>query len=419
VRWSSRHAAVIAGGALVLAACAGSTSESARSSDISTTTTTGAASVPEDYPDSITRYLNRLASSPRPVENSAMPPRHLDVDVFPTALVDRTLIVSGGPPPDGIPPIDEPRFEVADTVDWLQPDEPVLVLLLEGEARAYPIQVMIWHEIVNDVVADRPVTVTYCPLCNSGVAFDRRVGGDVLDFGTSGGLYQANLVMYDRQSESLWTQFDGRSVIGARVGEQLTLLPVSTVSWKDYLRDHPDGSVLARDVNNPKPYGRNPYNTYDQRDTPVPGFYTGEPDGTLAPFERVVGIEYGDDAVAVPTRSLAEVGVTSTELGDRVVTLWHLPGTNSALNEAEIASGDDIGSTGVFFVEGDDRAEEFTRVGDAFVDESTGSTWNILGEAIAGPRLGDRLEPIVHVDTFWFAWATFQVDAALFDPTDG
>jgi hypothetical protein len=397
---------VFVGGALVLSACSTSASEAVEPSG-----------APVDYPDAITRHLDRLASMPRPVEPSAMPPRHLDADTFPTTLVDRSLIVSGGPPPDGIPPIDEPRFEVADAVDWLEPSEPVLVLATGEDIRAYPVQVMIWHEIVNDVVGDRPVTVTYCPLCNSGVAFDRRLGDDVLDFGTSGALYQANLVMYDRQTESLWTQFDGRAVVGTRVGDRLTMLPVATVSWRDFVRDHPDAAVLARDEVNPRPYGRNPYDAYDQRDAPVAGFYTGEPDATLAPFERVVGVELDGDALAVPTRSLAQAGTMSAELADRTISLWHLAGTSSPLNDSDLASGDDIGSTGVFLLDGDDRFATFELVGDAFVDDLTGSTWNIIGEAVSGPRLGDRLEPATHVDTFWFAWATFHVDGTvLLDP---
>jgi hypothetical protein len=415
VGWLSRGTAAVVGAGLVLTACSTGNATTANGGiETGPTATSTPERSADDYPDAITRHLDRLASAPRPVDHSAMPPRHLDADAFPLALVDRSLIVSGGPPPDGIPPIDEPGYEVASAVDWLQPDEPVLVLLLEGQARAYPIQIMIWHEIVNDVVADRPVTVTYCPLCNSGVAFDRNVGDDVLDFGTSGGLYQANLVMYDRQTESLWTQFDGRAVIGTRVGDQLATLPVSTVSWKDFLRDHPDGTVLARDERNPRPYGRNPYNAYDQRDKPVAGFHTGEHDGTLASFERVVGVEIDGDAVAVPTRSLADVGVASTDVGDHTLMFWHLPGTASALNDRDIASGDDIGSTGVFLSA--DGEAVFTRVGDSFVDDVTGSTWNILGEAVAGPRRGDRLDQVTHVDTFWFAWATFQVDAELFDP---
>jgi hypothetical protein len=348
-----------------------------------------------------------------------MPPRHLDTETFPVSLVDRSLIVLGGPPPDGIPPIDDPRFEVASEVDWIEPEEPVLVLLLDGEERAYPIQVMIWHEVVNDVVAGHPVTATYCPLCNSGVVFNRQVGDNVLDFGTSGGLYQANLVLYDRQTETLWTQFDGRAVVGTLVGEQLATVPTSMVSWNDYLLDHPDGSVLSRDTRNPKPYGRNPYNAYDQRTAPVAGFFTGEPDKTLPPLERIVGISTTDEALAVPTDSLAKVGVASTTLGGHPITLWHLPGTASALNDADLASGEDVGSTGVFYAQVAGQPADFKRVERGFVDDLTESTWNILGEAIAGPERGARLEPLDHVDTFWFSWATFRVEAALYDPTAG
>ena len=413
-------------GCLVVGACA-EANQSAGSTPSSTApaitvpattapaTTVPATTVPEDYPDAITRALDRLANSPRPVESSAMPPRHLDAEAFPVALVDRSLIVSGGPPPDGIPPIDAPRYEVAHEVDWLAPNEPVLALLHDGQARAYPVQVMIWHEIVNDALGDLPVTVTYCPLCDSGVAFDRRLSDDVLDFGTSGGLYQANLVMYDRQTESLWTQFDGRAVIGTRVGERLTTVPIETMSWGAFRRDHPEGTVLSRDDVAPKPYGRNPYHAYDQRDTPVPGFYTGEPDDTLAPYERVVGVDFGAEVIAVPTRVLADAGVAATRVTDRLITFWHLPGTASAVNADDIADGEDIGSTAVFVAEVDGRPAVFTRAGEEFVDDVTGTSWNILGEAVAGPRSGDRLVPVGHVDTFWFAWATYHADGAVLD----
>jgi hypothetical protein len=413
VSWAPRHAAVLVVGGLLAAACGGLSSES------DAITAPSSSRVIEEYPDAITRHLDRLASAPRPVTNSAMPPRHLDTETFPVSLVDRSLIVSGGPPPDGIPPIDDPRFEVASEVDWIEPEEPVLVLLLDGEERAYPIQVMIWHEVVNDVVAGHPVTATYCPLCNSGVVFNRQVGDNVLDFGTSGGLYQANLVLYDRQTETLWTQFDGRAVVGTLVGEQLATVPTSMVSWNDYLLDHPDGSVLSRDTRNPKPYGRNPYNAYDQRTAPVAGFFTGEPDKTLPPLERIVGISTTYEALAVPTDSLAKVGVASTTLGGRPITLWHLPGTASALNDADLASGEDVGSTGVFYAQVAGQPADFKRVERWFVDDVTESTWNILGEAIAGPERGARLESLDHVDTFWFSWATFRVDAVLYDPTAG
>jgi hypothetical protein len=374
--------------------------------------------VDEEYPDLITRELRRLASEPRPVPNSALPPRHLDAERFPTSLVDRDSIVSGGPPPDGIPAIDDPQFAPARTINWLADNEPVLALQLGEQVRAYPVQVMIWHEIVNDQVGEVPVTVTYCPLCNSGIAFDPRVDGRVLDFGTSGALHQSALVMYDRQTESLWTHFDGRAVVGTLVGEQLRPLPLSTVSWKDFAAVHPDAPVLTRDTGYERLYGRNPYIGYDQADRPLTGFVTGDVDDRLPPMARVVGVHVqgapgGAASLAVATTDLAEQGVITIQVDGRQVTLWHAPGTTSSLHRQNIADGEDVGATGVFYTDHESSTLDFTRSGDEFVDERTGSIWNVLGEAIAGPLAGEHLEPVPHVDTFWFAWAAYRPDTAL------
>jgi len=135
----------------------------------------------------------------------------------------------------------------------------VLSLTLGTETRAYPVQVLIWHEIVNDTVAGTPVAVTYCPLCNSALAFDRRVAGRVVSFGTSGRLYQSDLVMYDRQTESLWPQLELRAVAGMLTGTTLRPYPVSTVAWADWRRANPDGWVLSRETGHARDYGRNPY----------------------------------------------------------------------------------------------------------------------------------------------------------------
>ncbi len=152
----------------------------------------------------------------------------LDIDdpSLPAPLVAPADLISGGPPPDGIPPVDRPVFAPAGTVDWLADDEPVVTLDLDGEHRAYPVQIMIWHEIVNDEVAGTPVSVTYCPLCNSALAFDRRLGDRLLTLGTSGMLYRSDLVMYDRQTESLWSQLEGRTIAGHLTGEVLNRIPV-------------------------------------------------------------------------------------------------------------------------------------------------------------------------------------------------
>ncbi|MBW3606243.1 MAG: DUF3179 domain-containing protein [Actinobacteria bacterium] len=423
----TRTLSTLVAGALLVAACTGSSSTVAISEpEPSPAAASAAQAAPseeeeeiQEYPDAIVRRMRRLANEPRPVENSALPPRQLDTEQFPTSLIPRDRIVSGGPPPDGIPSIDDPVFEPVDEVDWLADEEPVLALRVGDEVRAYPVQVMMWHEIVNDTVDDTvdgvPVAVTYCPLCNSAVAFDRRVDGRLLEFGTSGALYQSAMVMYDRQTESLWTHFDGRAVVGDLVGAQLELLPVSTVSWSDFRTAHPDAQVLSRDTGVDRPYGTNPYGAYDQRDEPLIGFFIGDPDTRTAAMRRIVGVNAGDTSLAIATDALAEQGVIETELDDQPVTVWHVPGTASALNDRQVAEGDDVGATGVFVAEHDSRELSFTRRGERFVDEQTGSAWNILGEAVDGPLEGARLDALPHVDTFWFAWATYRPDTTLLD----
>ncbi len=165
----------------------------------------------------------------------------IDDPELPTPLVDPARVISGGPPPDGIPPIDEPRFVRAEDVDWLTPDEPVLAPAIGETARAYPVQILIWHEIVNDTIDGQPVAITYCPLCNSALGFDRRLGDRVLTFGTSGSLYLSDLVMYDRQTESLFSQLEGRAIAGVLTGSELDRVPVQTVTWAQWQQANPEG----------------------------------------------------------------------------------------------------------------------------------------------------------------------------------
>ncbi len=402
---------MLVAGALVVAACSSAADTADRevsSPPIPETT------VVRDYPDAIQRRLWRVASEPRPVENSAMPPRHLDEEQFPEVLVQRDRIVSGGLLPDQIPAIDEPQFAPADEIDWLGQDEAVLVLQAEDTVRAYPVQVLMWHEIVNDVADGVPVAVTYCPLCNSGIAFDRRVEGRVLDFGTSGTLYQSALVMYDRQAESLWTHFDGKAVVGTLVGAELEPMLLSTVGWQDFLEAHPDAPVLTRDTGYQRSYGRNPYVSYDTIDKPLTGYYSGDVDDRLAPMTRVVGIHSGSESIAVPLSELQQRGVVEVSIDGRQVTVWHRPGLASSLDAVQVADGDEVGAVGAFVAETDAGPATFDRDDDdTFVDDRTGSTWNILGEAVEGPAVGERLEPVTHVDTFWFAWSTYRAGTRL------
>jgi hypothetical protein len=327
-------------------------------------------------------------------------------DRLPTPLVDPTEIISGGPPPAGIPPIDEPKFLPTAAVDFLADNEPVLALEIGGDARAYPIQVMIWHEIVNDTVGDTPVSVTYCPLCNTAVAVDRRVDDRILSFGTSGSLYQSALVMYDRQTESLWSHFTGQAIVGTLTGTELDSYPVATVGWSSWRDAHPDGLVLSRDTGHDRDYGRNPYPGYDDINNP-PFLFDGEVDDRLAAKTRVVGVGLDSTPTAIRLDPLLDAGVVAFDLDGSPAVAWALPGTASALDANEVTAGRDVGATGVFVATHEGRTLTFTRTGGGFVDAQTGSRWNIFGIAVEGPLRGSSLEAIEHVDTFWFAWGAF------------
>jgi uncharacterized protein DUF3179 len=326
---------------------------------------------------------------------------------LPRPLVNPANIIGGGPPPDGIPAIDHPRFLRTAQVNFLKPDEPVLALQIGADARAYPVQILIWHEIVNDTVGRVPVAVTYCPLCNSAIAYDRRVAGRVLSFGTSGRLYDSNLVMYDRQTQSLWVQFTGQAVAGVLTGHQLHPYPMQTVSWGAWRAGHPRGWVLSRDTGYARPYGANPYPGYDNIHS-RPFLFSGQVNGRYTAMTRLVGIRYGGAAVAVLLTTLRRRRVIDLTLAGHPVTVWWQPGTASALSSPTVAGGADVGATGAFSPVVDGRRLHFLPAAGGFRDRETGSHWSLLGQAGAGPLTGQTLTPVTHVDTFWFVWAAFR-----------
>lgn len=356
--------------------------------------------------------LEQAPSGPRQEVPSALD--SLTGSGLPEPRVDPAELISGGPPPDGIPAIDRPRFERASGVDWLADREPVMTLTIGDETRAYPVQVMTWHEIVNDTVAGVPVVVTYCPLCNSALVYEREVDDQVLDFAVSGKLFNSSLVMYDRQTESLWSHFVGDAIAGVMTGTQLEELPVAMVSWADWREANPQGWVLSKDTGFDRPYGRNPYVNYDRANTD-PFLFEGTPDGQMPAKTRVVGIEDGGRSVAILTDTLRTQDVIHLELGSRPIVAWAKSGTASALDSQEIAQGKEVGQTGVFESVLDGQELTFEASDNGFKDKQTQSTWNVLGQAVDGPLSGKRLTAVPHVDTFWFAWAAFQPQTQIFD----
>jgi hypothetical protein len=323
--------------------------------------------------------------------------------------VDLRELLGGGPPKDGIPAIDRPHFEsIADARAWLTDRAPVISITVGDQARAYPIAILVWHEIVNDTLAGRPITVTFCPLCNTALVFDRTVGPTVYDFGTTGNLRLSDLVMYDRQTESWWQQATGEAIVGTLTGTRLTFMPAQMISLGAFAAAYPTGDVLSRDTGTSRPYGQNPYASYDQADT-QPFLFSGTTDGRLPPKERVVSVGQGGNSLAFPYTALAKIGVVETSVGGEPVVVFWVAGTASPLDTQDIL-GHDVGATGRKTPVAAGRPLTFHRDGGAnapIVDSETGSTWSVTGLATAGPLKGTQLDPVVHGDHFWFAWAAF------------
>ncbi len=333
---------------------------------------------------------------------------------FSIATVDLSEIVGGGPGKDGIPAVDEPRFEsIGEARAWQEDQAPVIAVEANGEVRAYPLSILIWHEIVNDTLGGVPVVVTFCPLCNTALVFEREVDGVVYDFGTTGNLRFSDLVMYDRQTESWWQQATGQAIVGVLTGTRLPFVASQIVALGDFAAAHADALVLSRDTGHLRSYGSNPYVGYDAVDQ-NPFLFRGVVDGRLPPMERVVTVTVDDAAVAYPYSELAKVHVVNDEISDTpIVVLWQ-PGTSSALDAGDIDAGRDVGATGVFspIVAGQSLTFEAGADG-TIVDRETGSSWTIFGTANGGPLVGERLRPIAHGDHFWFAWAAFEPETGI------
>ncbi len=332
---------------------------------------------------------------------------------FSKRSVPLTEFQSGGPPRDGIPPVDEPTpISQAGAEKWLTEREPVLAVEVAGQVRAYPLQILVWHEVVNDQLGGRPIAVTYCPLCNSSLVFDRRVRGRTLSFGTTGNLRRSDLVMWDRQTESWWQQLTGEAVVGKLTGTRLQVLASQTLSWADFKRIHPGGDVLSRDTGIERDYGANPYEGYDRPESD-PFLFEGEPDQRLAPKERVLAVFARRETVVVPFSRLAREPVVRTQADGHPIVVLYKRGVVSPLDDASIQRSRDVGTAAAFDPRVDGRTLTFEQRSGWFIDRQTGSRWDIAGRAVAGRLAGERLAQVRHDQQFWFALAAFLPDARI------
>ena len=295
--------------------------------------------------------------------------------------------------------------------------EPVVALEIDGDARAYPLAILIWHEIVNDEVGGVPVTVTYCPLCNTAITFDRRVGDQVLDFGTSGMLRNSDLVMWDRQTETWWQQITGEGIVGELTGTKLTFIAAPLVSWEDFVEAFPNGQVLTRNTGFSRSYGSPPYRGYDDKEN-RPFLFSGTIDSRLPAMERIIGLEFGGESVAYPFSILGENPVIHDSIGGQSLVVFFEDGTESAFAGGGNSERLTVGSTAVYEPVVEGERVNFVSENGKILDEGTGSQWNILGRAISGPLEGTQLPAIVHANHFWFAWQAFNPETAVRFPVD-
>lgn len=335
---------------------------------------------------------------------------------FSKLIIELKEVMSGGPPRDGIPAIDAPKFDdVIQAAKWLSPREPVIRVLYAGEARAYPLQLLIYHEIVNDRIDDLPISVTFCPLCNSSVVFDRRLNGEVLDFGTTGLLRKSDMVMYDRQTDSWWQQIIGKGIVGEYAGATLTQIPSDIISFEDFAKAHPEGQVVNRDTGHRRPYGNNPYRGYDGIDK-SPFLFRGELDPRLPPMERVIHIASDDADKLYPFSALKDAGVVNDQVGGTAVVVFSRAGLLSVLDQSKIKDSREIQAVTAFQRQLDGQTLTFKLEGDGVIDEQTGSQWNRLGQATDGPLKGQTLESIQSGIHFAFAWLAFNPEVEMYEP---
>ncbi len=335
-----------------------------------------------------------------------------------TIELDELRVGIGAPDPrDLIRPIDDPIYEdVASAEEWLEDREQGILLELAGEAIFFPVRILISHEIVNDQRGDVPFSLTYCPLCNTAAAFDRRVDGQVLRFGVSGLLRNSDLVMWDDATVSLWQQITGESIVGDFAGTQLTFLPTALVRWADFKANHPDGDVLSVD-SGPFNYGTNAYVGYTSRSAPYGTFFPGDRlDDRHEALSRVVGVRVGDTTKAYPFEVIrVERAVNDVVDGVPLVVLWGAADTADPLDSGLIANGEAIGTGVALDRRVDGRVLTFTAAGDdTFRDEETGTTWSLLGLGLEGPLAGTELDTVIHLNEFWFAWAAFNEGAPVY-----
>ncbi len=298
---------------------------------------------------------------------------------------------------DAIPALDDPKFVSSGNATFIGDDDKVIGVNYNGLVKAYPIRIINWHEVVNDHFYSKPVVVTYCTMCGGAIAFDSRALGKPLAFGVSGLLYNSNLLMFDRETKSYWSQMTGQAVVGDMVGKTLNTIPIDVVTWKQWKEKYPSTLVLSNDTGYDRDYTFDPYGGY--ADTAGIWYKVTKLDERLFTKDLVYGVSLGGFSKAYPESNVTAVSLINDELGnDKILVL-----RNS-----------ELGSVRVFnrVVRGSELSFEI--VNGILTDKQTKSAWNTDGAAVAGPLISEKLSRIEAKRVFWFVWAAFYPETDLF-----
>lgn len=329
-------------------------------------------------------------TEPAPVENTGK----ITVTDGIKHIIPLEKIRGGGPPKDGIPSIDNPVFTTSDA-DFISNEDIVIGLEIAGDARAYPLSILVWHEIVNDNVGETPVAITYCPLCYTNQVFKRVIDGQPVEFGTSGKLYNSNLVMYDRLTDSYWSQALGVAITGELAGESLEIIPFDVISWSDWKTLHPDTLVLTRETGHSRAYNVDPYGGYYTDGRIM--FPVDNSDDRLHPKEIVLGFHI--DGIYKAYRQYdAETAIINDNIGDVPIMLVSgFPGNARAFDRTL-----------------DGKVLDFEYTDGAITDVQTGSVWDYSGQSVSGEYLGESLDRLPFSPGFWFEWIAFHPDTLVY-----
>ncbi len=331
-------------------------------------------------------------------------------------LAELALGIPSQDPRDAIPPLYSATYTtVTEGAEWLGPRDPGALVEVGDEVRFYPLAIMTRHEIVNDVIDGVPVAVTYCPLCNTALAFERRVNGEEIQLGVSGLLRNSDMVMWDHETVSLWQQITGEAVVGELAGTRLPRLTTAIVSFAEVQENFPDAAVLDPDTGFGIAYGSNPYRVYSSQPAPYPSFADAPEDTRIPALERVVGVTIDGADTAYPFSVLEQQpAINDSVAGVPIVVLWG-GDTADALDEGLISDSRAVGTGIAFLATLDGQVLTFEPADDGtFADTQTRSTWTLLGRAVDGPLEGSRLEVAPHRNEFWFAFAAFFPDAEVY-----